>query len=357
MPTPEIERNLALDMTRFFGILAVIMIHASAPFASLFDSSVECFYGNFFDSLAKIANPLFVMTSGALLLDERRKMTIRSLFAKNIRNIVTLIVFWGVVFAIVYHALIPSLNGEMFSVVRVFLAMRGHWHMWFLYMILGLYLSTPFLRSFTNNQPNNELPLLFIIIALCTVFMLPVVQALSYKSSMGNLFEELIKKHLYIQFFGGYAAYYLSGWYIVHVGIAKKSSRVALYALGALAAITVVAFTWNTKCRALYQNLGLPVFFMSVATFLFVHTTVRKYREKIGKRLERWIINLSKLSFGVYIIHPFLLTAVDYLMPYKTSGLHPAAYMIFYFLCVTFFAYLASFVMSKIPVLKGMVRA
>jgi len=89
------ERNSALDITRIIAVLAVIMIHVSSKFVVSYDiSSVEFLCGNIFDSISRIGVPLFVMISGALMLDEERNVNIK----QNIKSVVCLLLFWSIVY-------------------------------------------------------------------------------------------------------------------------------------------------------------------------------------------------------------------------------------------------------------------
>ena len=73
------ERNSFLDITRIVAVLAVIMIHTSSGFVTLYDtSSIEFLWGNIFDSISRIGVPLFVMISGSLMLDEEKNITIKT---------------------------------------------------------------------------------------------------------------------------------------------------------------------------------------------------------------------------------------------------------------------------------------
>ena len=65
------SRVYYLDVLRVIACMAVVMIHASAPYLGKDIGSFNFWVGNVLDSLSRIAVPLFVMISGALMLDER----------------------------------------------------------------------------------------------------------------------------------------------------------------------------------------------------------------------------------------------------------------------------------------------
>lgn len=67
------ERKNYLDVLRVIAIAAVIMIHVSASFVNFYNSSLDFALGNIFDSISRLAVPIFLMISGALMLNEEKE--------------------------------------------------------------------------------------------------------------------------------------------------------------------------------------------------------------------------------------------------------------------------------------------
>ena len=70
------NKILYLDILRALACLLVVMIHSSMNYAVQEVGSKNFWVGNFFDSISRAAVPLFVMISGALMLDENYHFTI-----------------------------------------------------------------------------------------------------------------------------------------------------------------------------------------------------------------------------------------------------------------------------------------
>ena len=123
-----------------------------------------------------------------------------------------------------------------------------------------------------------------------------------------------------------------------------------MYTLAGCSVAFIIGYAGITgDYQNVYNNLGLPVLFYSAGVFYFLKT--RNLRVK--KPVEQWVINGSKLTFGVYAIHVFLLTELQKLFPY--TG-HPLVYVLGSFAVVLTASFIVSFVLSKIPVLKSVVR-
>ena len=128
------------------------MIHASAQYVSNDVGTLNFFMGNFWDSLSRFAVPVFVMISGALLLDEDHIYSAE----KNKRRILRMVrffVFWSLVYCVGFQMVLPVLKHEPFDLplfLRSFFS--GSFHLWFCYMIVGLYLILPLLRLWVKRE-------------------------------------------------------------------------------------------------------------------------------------------------------------------------------------------------------------
>lgn len=342
------ERNSFLDITRIIAVLAVVMIHVSAELVISFDaSSPEFMWGNIFDSISRIGVPLFVMISGSLMLDENKTISIKNIFFKNIKTTVYLLFFWSALYCGVYNITFPLIKGETISFSNVIYSFAmGYYHMWYLYMIIGLYLITPFLRKFVKKE-NKQLIILFITIALITRFSLPLLNGLSLIWGKVAYLVAFIEK-FNIGFFGDYITYYIIGWYLTHIEIKKKWR---FYCLGIIALLANILYVQITKdYNNGYSNANILVLLYSIAVFMAINSSLKcEINDKIKKILE----TLSRLSFGVYIVHPLFQTFVSRRLIYNQK---PLLYLLFYFGTVTVFSFIFCFIISKLPGIKKTIR-
>ena len=344
------KRNYSLDIARIIATLSVVMTHCCSYFLEkhpLFSN--EFIIGNLFDSLSRIGVPLFIMISGSLFLDERKDITLKSVLFKNIKCIAIIIIIWSTIYSIAYNVILPISSNNTISIKNIIGGIiNGPYHMWYLYMIIGLYIMTPFLRKFVCKE-NKEMVLAFITISLCFQFFTPVVNIICKLGIDLSLINEWMTK-FELDFFGGYLAYYLVGWYIVNVGIKQKLHKNIIYLLGATSLVLIILYVHFTgDYKNAYKNIGMPVFVYSVSVFLALNNITWKLKEKITKKLA----TLSNLTFGVYMIHALLVTIYIKLFPYNG---HCILYIIVYFMVVIFFASLISYTISKIPLLRKIIK-
>lgn len=345
------KRNHLLDIARIIAVLAVVMIHSSATFVTNYELYTnEFIFGNLFDSIARIGVPLFLMISGALFLDENKKITIKSVLSKNVKSLAFITIIWAIMYSAVYNVIFPLLTSKTISVKSFFISIvNGHYHMWYLYMMIGLYIITPFLRKFVSKE-NKNLVLFFIIISFVVQFLFPTIDKVCALHLDIDFIGKWIDK-FHLDFFGGYITYFLVGWYIVHVGVGLKYLKYIIYCLSLISLLIIVFYVdFTGNYTIAYENIGALVFVYSLGVFLAINNIKISFKEKTIRILAK----LSKLTFGVYIIHIIVLALFNTLLPYIN---HSAIYIILCFIIVVSVSFIGSYIISKIPILKNIIRA
>ena len=118
---------------------------------------------NFYDSIVRWGVPVFVMISGCLFLSGNS--TLKKIYQKNIFRIARAFVFWSIVYTIYYYVdKVFILKKEVALTTVVAHIILGHYHLWFLYMITGIYMILPFLKRIASSKflTKNFLILAFI---------------------------------------------------------------------------------------------------------------------------------------------------------------------------------------------------
>ena len=299
------RRIIYLDELRIVAILAVILLHVSA--SNLFNSQVNSFdwqVFNIYDSLVRFCVPVFIMISGALFLDPRREIKTERLFKHNILRIVKVFIFWSLLYAC-FDSVDKVINGAIidknFIVNFIKEFIFGHYHLTFLYIITGLYLIVPFLRKITTDKKLTEY---FIILSFIFCYM---VNILINVPRIGNIVSTISEK-ININFVIGYTGYFITGYYLNRYGLKLKNKNI-IYLLTVLSLILTIVGTsfWSSKIGETTENLYLynipTTFFVSVSIFILFKEKISKIQLK-GKKIK-WIENLSKLTFGIYLVHDF----------------------------------------------------
>ncbi len=342
------QRNKALDRIRVIATAAVVMIHVSSGFVSGYaPGSLGFLWGNIFDSLSQVAVPLFIMLSGALLLDEEKEISVRQLLGKRLPQIVLLLIVWSAIYAVRYEVIAPLLSGNRIS-IRSFVdeLVTGHYHLWYLYLQIGLYLSVPFLRKIVCRK-NEKLVLLFLAVSLSMQFALPIMRSVFTHWGIDldaiNSLQEFVLGFFNVQF-----TYFLAGWYLVHVGIPQKKHRLLFYGAAPVCALIVIVYVHITGNYINgYSIDSIPVYIYAAGVFLWLYYGGKD--QCSGKFLSL----LSKSTFGIYIVHIFVMNALHLLLPSTWAA---PLYMLVCW-CLTFAAaFLVTYGLSRIPYCRKLIR-
>ena len=311
------DRQTDLDFLRVVSMFAVVFLHSSAKQYDASEISSNSFLmANLYDSLVRWAVPVFVMISGALFLNPQKEVTIRMIFQKYIRRIVVTFIIWSAAYAIVYN--------RSFSVSTISSFVTGHYHLWYLYLIVGLYLCVPILRAVTTNQRITEY---FLILSAVFTFVVPtfldVAKLIVFTENASILktissVENIINSKLILFLVLGYTPYFVLGYYLKNAMI-PKHLEFCIYALGIVGCITTFVLTMQaskisgTKIN-FYSYRYFGVALESIAVYVFA-----KCRIGIGLAPANFfgksVTFLSKISFGVYLVHVIVLDAVYKFLP------------------------------------------
>lgn len=143
-----------LDFLRVTACFLVMTVHATEPFylggdGTLVLSGADAFWVSLFEGIARCCVPLFVIASGYLQLPLRYDTW--TFFRRRFVRIVVPMVLWTLVYALVYGSPVANFKGLLLN----FNYAAGH--LWFVYMLLGLYLIMPVLSPWLEKVSQKEL--------------------------------------------------------------------------------------------------------------------------------------------------------------------------------------------------------
>lgn len=349
----EKKRVFYLDVLRVVACVAVVLVHCSSQYVKTDIGSFDFWIGNVIDSLARIGVPLFVMISGTLLLDKNYCFGKKKLIS-HVKRLVFFFLFWSAVYCLSFRGASLIKHPDASTILEAVGAfIQGHYHLWFIYLIIGLYLITPLLRLWVKDE-NKKYVKYFIGLAVVFAFIVPqIIDIGSYYSDVFAIFEKILRKKLYLEYVGGFTAYFILGWYINNFQISKQM-RNTIYALGFVGLFTSVIGTFvlsfsTGEVIQMYDYLWINVLLQTVAVFVYVKTRVEKNKQK-----SVIVTNISNRSLGIYAMHVAVVVLMQFVL--RKIGLESALVDIPIVFAVSFgVSYIGTAVFSKIPFLKQFV--
>lgn len=157
-----------LSWLRVVAICSVISIHTVAPNAVLHDvrHSLRGWVAIVLDLGSGYAVPVFVMMSGAMMLDPNRFTTTKDFLRKRVVRLVPAIIFWNIAYAWLHNAVSPP-RLTLYQVVGHALSGTLFGHLYFFWIILGLSLVAPVLVPFTRE--NSRAAVIWVGLAFCAI--------------------------------------------------------------------------------------------------------------------------------------------------------------------------------------------
>ncbi|MEZ8143565.1 hypothetical protein A1OO_09175 [Enterovibrio norvegicus FF-33] len=330
-----------LDNARILAILAVVMLHVAADF--VFDAqlgSISWWIGNVYDSAVRWCVPVFVMISGALLLDPSKTESLQDFYKKRVSRLLIPLVFWTLVYLgwQVVKGVVKNQPESVSSLLLSVLNGTPYYHMWFLYMIVGLYLFTPFFRMVVMQASENALWVL-------------VVAGMSI-AAINSGVEKLNGQDagLFINWFLLYVPYFFLG-YLLRQTERYPPFRMIVGVFVTTFVVTSLGFFLLASASSVkiglyfYDYLSLTVIPMSISVmFMFKRKNRPLWTTDVTKAL-------ASLTLGVYLIHPMVLEILNF------AGIGAMSFTpLISIPVITFVVYLGSLVaawcLSRIPLLK-----
>lgn len=279
------ERKLYLDYVRALATIFVICVHTLelariqlAP-GSLAFRTAEVFHFVFLS-----CNLLFVMVSGALLLTVQGERA-GKFFLKRFSAVFLPFLLYYLLYVCAKEGIQCLYPNYWFSMIKRILAgpPAEAPHFWLIYVILWLYVLTPFLRCLVQNIPDTVLTgVIGVFLFLCALdTYLPLWGLDAHLSSIVD----------------SYAGVFLLGYYLD--GRCSRRAETLLLAGGILSFFVTcyIFFHYGWYDAYVYNNAPTMILFASALFIGAKRLAVRRRYTGIPLRL------ISRYSFSVLLIH------------------------------------------------------
>ena len=342
------NRVFYLDFLRIIASLSVIAVHVNGQnMSNVPYTSREWAVFNVYGGMVRWGVPIFTMISGTLFLSGNSPF--RKILRKNVVHVICALVVWSLIYA----------TASMLwkgSDVKTFIlnVMKGYYHMWYLYMIIGLYLLVPFLRKIVDDEFLMKYYLLLMLIFAIIVPNVIEFSALRFKSLSKAL--NTVNTNLHMDFVKGYPFYFVLGFCLNRMQLTRKRV-IASCVIGVLGFICTI---WGNA--AVVQKIGKQkdIYFYSTYTFngiatsqcVFILARAIFSNIKIHEGASRLIRFLANHTFGIYLSHALVLDTLKNNLSFTTLTLDPVISVPLITLLVFCLSLGITIVIKRIPVLN-----
>jgi surface polysaccharide O-acyltransferase-like enzyme len=294
---------------------------------------------DFYNALVRFAVPVFVMITGALLLHREYELT--NFLKRRLSRVIWPFLFWSLVYVgYSWYNEDIAFTGDAWANTKVVLHQLKYgafYHLWYVYMLIGLYLLIPVISRFVRNATQKEILYFLLLWFVVTSFSQPYL----------SRFQPQVD----VRYFTGYIGYLVLGHYLAYLPLPQKNLKpiLVLVFFLFLAGITVGSYLISTYTNALstimYEPLGPFIILYSAGMFLLARVTIFKLPTSLIKIRDL----IGGLSLGIYLCHALFLTLLDswgvsYRLCTPVLSIPITALVCF---CLSF---LLTYILSKIPV-------
>lgn len=329
-----------MDGLRAYAIFAVIVLHSASPMMYRFNTVALDWWwaANIFDSAARSSVPLFFMLSGALLLSPSRDEPMGIFFGRRMRRVLLPFVVWSLVYILWKAVNIPDAY-QWPGALKKLLFKPAYFHLWFVYILMGIYLLTPALRVMVRRLQDRK--------ALLDIVILVLLAFSAYVVASGGM------KYLG---YAGYIGYYLLGYRLASMDGGKST---IIWPVLVSACFMVIAF--GTYFLTALDGGRLNLFFydfMSPVVVLMSISTFLVFKQLRFDRASQGFLGVvrpfSLMSFGLYLSHVLIMDIIG-LLGVDASFLHPMAGIPLTAAITAVAAFAAILLLKKIPYLGSVV--
>ncbi|MBO6110674.1 MAG: acyltransferase [Methanobrevibacter sp.] len=319
------------DNLRVLAIFGIIAIHVFQLWHH--GEKVNGMYIYMFSEIVRYAVPIFLMLSGALLLN--RDIDLNHFLKHRLTRIT-----YPFLFFLIIAFLLSLFTDKTFS-YNIFS------HSWYFWMIFGVYLSIPIINKFIQHASVREIEYFLAVFIIASVFY----QFILYYN---------VENYFNLNFFAAPIGFLVLGYYlsIRDFKIDSRKLIILMFAVFVIAtsmkmlstgAIMPKSFALNyeaTQSAVLDSWVDVSIFAILQAGSLFV---LMKHLNFTGFR--KAIVSLSNLSYGMYLINSIIMF---YITPFFVNLPRNGFEICIVIVLMSVFVFVVSWVMiwvlSKVPV-------
>ena len=265
---------MTIDIIRIFAFVFIVFLHTLNR-----QFGVDVWMGGY--AIISIGVNLFIMISGYLLLDKTEEAIV--FFKKRILNILPLFLVFNIIY--IYFGkipIMPVLKGKTISAS----------HFWYIYMILGLYLLTPWLQKVLKYAEKETLFVVFLWF-LCNILN-PYLRYFNLAEIPFSNFP-----------LTGFIGYYILGYFVKKYDNKVKRTSfiliIVIYVLGFLLSFLstkyVLAVT-GKRVSDFFDKNSLGTFIMTLSFFVFWC----KFNFSKRDRIIKIVADSTYFAFLVHLI-------------------------------------------------------
>jgi len=291
----------AIDLLRVLATVAVVVLHVASNL--VYDpariGTGNWWAANVVNAYVRWCVPVFVMISGYLLLSPDKTYGTGEFYRRRLARLGVPVVAWTVIY-FVWRETWGNEEIGLRAVVWSIAIGNPEFHLYFLFLIFGLYLFTPALRTFVARATARE-----------QLWAGGLALGVAVADDVVHLLVPL-KPETVVSHFVPFVGYYVLGHALPRLPLTPRWRAVWWTGVAVVPLVAAVALGWlathgqATRGFLLLAYLSPFVAWTSLGVFvLAVRAPVGGFVDRLGRSAAvRWT---APATLGVYLLHPIVM--------------------------------------------------
>ena len=331
-----------LDTLRVLACFMVVLTHSTMPESDL---SIGMYLA-IISFIGAPSSELFLSLSGAILLPV--KVGFKDFYRRRFLKLLPPVIFWSIILTLGYYYLGKyDYNQTINSILRIPLypAISVYW---FIYVMIGLYLFAPIISKWLVCASKRQIEFfLFIWLINLTIPFLNLLSPYIFNSNGSHYWM--------LNYFGGFLGYWILGYYLRNypIKINANDKRFIFLIFSLIIYLSTLFILYridHPDIFSYFDNLQIGSAILVTLMFTFVQQT-NKQTNKQTNFIKTTIKTIAKYSFGIYLIHIFIIREFVWLF-FENSSIHPIPETLIIAIISMGLSILILWIISKLPYSK-----
>lgn len=335
-----------IDLLKTASILAIISIHFFAMWQTAEITNLNIYS---FVSISRFGVPVFIMITGALLLN--REIKISDFLKRKGKRLIYPFIFYYLLSAFV---IVVLLNSNSSQITNIF---SFRWYFW---MILGVYLSIPIINKFIQHSTTNEIRYFIALFVFASIF---------YQITYYFKVEQYFNLTLFISPLG----YLVLGYYLsqkkfnlptnklISISLILFIATTCIKIISLMGMIPMVENFFTSAFLSSYLDVGFFEILQASSFFVLCKSIYEstsgpysKIKEFLSSKIIlRFITSVSRASYGMYMINLIPTSIYFYIKNIPLSGTQTILAILSLSFLTFFISWIAVLLINRIPFIKN----
>ncbi len=303
---PIKSRKLYADILRVIAMIAIISLHSTAPLLHEFGKVPLSWWltGTIINSACRWGTLVFLMLSGIFMLDPNRTSSISSFLFGRFKRIIVPFITWSIIYLLIINLryILAHKSIPLTDMLYTFFTAEAYPHLWFIYMISGLYFITPLLKVYVAHASQHNLHYFFGYWLVANTLLSFTPYFLGITLSISPYLDMV-----------GYVGIYVAGYYLDRAPVIPYKK--AIYTLAIFSFLATIFGTYILTSQQqqfdnfFFYRLNPNIVFMALGIFVYFKEGINweKVRTTISESKYRLLVTFSLYSYGIYLAHGLFL--------------------------------------------------